>query len=520
MDYAGGDGTKIKSAGVFGERTVQSKFYQTKPVYAEKSEMGYQQIRQDLFATKKPAGAKYITQEFTRDRFAQEVTFDKEAVSKWVEKPLQSGKTAVIAKSERLDFKLKKSIGTKGLITDAKKLRYGEDIFGNRNFKPVGTWDTAANKVTTVEKTTKTIGGKVIKVSEYSKYQQSPFYKSYIKKLAKLEDLNRNWRTAPKMVGGPGVTQGPFTQYISQQDATTAAAIAKSNPEYYRTITTPGTQRILSSGEVIETPESIKIALTGRAEVLDKVLINTPKVEIKSSVVPQIKPILISQPALKPVLKPILESGLVLKPELKPALRPSLQPALRPELKPALKPVVRTVQKPALKPVLKPALQTQIQTQIETDIDTIDDGVIDDGGVITEPFIINPPKTEIPNVGFKSKEKLLEAFVVQVRRGGVFRTISKKPLPKGKALRLGSQRTLSTLAATFRLKRKGFTKERDVPFRLSSAFRRPRKAAEEKLTFIERKNLRIKRGTQEIPEILSIRGGKTGKRKKRRKSIW
>ena len=118
------------------------------------------------------------------------------------------------------------------------------------------------------------------------------------------------------------------------------------------------------------------------------------------------------------------------------------------------------------------------------------------------------------------KRKLggLLAYEVQVRREGVFKTISKKPLPFGKALKLGSERVTKTLAATFRLKPKGKTNEKDISFELGKGFRKPRSSSE-KLTFIEKKGMRLKKGTSELPEILSIRGGKKSG-KKRGKLKW
>jgi hypothetical protein len=111
--------------------------------------------------------------------------------------------------------------------------------------------------------------------------------------------------------------------------------------------------------------------------------------------------------------------------------------------------------------------------------------------------------------------KIKQAYEVQVRRGGKFRTISTRPLPKGKALELGAKRTITTLAATFRLKKKGVTREKDVPYTPSlKAFRAPKTG--EKLTYIERKPLRLKKGSGEIPEILGIRKQK-GRRKNR---LW
>ena len=155
-----------------------------------------------------------------------------------------------------------------------------------------------------------------------------------------------------------------------------------------------------------------------------------------------------------------------------------------------------------LQPQLKLRLQTTIKTPLKTPIRTTIPPFIPTLGEETSPFVRIMAK------------KIKRAFEVQVRREGKWKVISKKPLPKGLAMKLGAQRVTKTLAATFRLKAKGFTKKRDVPFKLSSLqFRLPK--SREKLTFVEIKTKRIKKGTAEIPEILKIR-----RTKGRRKNIW
>lgn len=113
--------------------------------------------------------------------------------------------------------------------------------------------------------------------------------------------------------------------------------------------------------------------------------------------------------------------------------------------------------------------------------------------------------------------KIKQAYEVRVRREGAFRTIAKG-LPKGKALKLGAGRVTQTLAATFKIVPKGFTTKTDVKFKPSKLrFRKPKSG--EKLTFVEIKTKRIKKGTAEIGEILKIRGSKPWKRGKKRKKL-
>lgn len=104
----------------------------------------------------------------------------------------------------------------------------------------------------------------------------------------------------------------------------------------------------------------------------------------------------------------------------------------------------------------------------------------------------------------KLVRRIKQAYEVQVRRGGKFVSISKKTLPLGKALKLGSEKVTKTLAATFKVVPKGATAESDIFYTPSPLqFRRPKSG--EKLTFIELKQLRIKKSSGEIPEILQIR---------------
>ena len=117
----------------------------------------------------------------------------------------------------------------------------------------------------------------------------------------------------------------------------------------------------------------------------------------------------------------------------------------------------------------------------------------------------------------KAKRVLEKAYEIQVRRGGKFTTLPGETLPLGQALRLGTKKTISTLAATFRLKEKGTTTKKDISFKVpGKSFRKPKSG--EALTFVERKQLRIKKGSGEIGEILGIRKRKprTSKKKRRR----
>jgi len=98
-------------------------------------------------------------------------------------------------------------------------------------------------------------------------------------------------------------------------------------------------------------------------------------------------------------------------------------------------------------------------------------------------------------------KKILQAFEVQVRRRGKFQTIAKG-LPKGKALKLGAEKTRRTLAATFRLVPKGVTIQPDILYKPSPLiFRAPKKKAEFPLTFIQLRGKRLSMKS-EVSEII------------------
>ena len=177
-------------------------------------------------------------------------------------------------------------------------------------------------------------------------------------------------------------------------------------------------------------------------------------------------------------------------------------------------PIQSSLQIPIQTPIQIP-IQTPIQIPIQTP-KQVPTKVPVKIPVISFPF---PPKSGggTPGKGITSK-KLKGAFEVLIKRGGKWKIISKKPLPKGKALKLGTERVTKTLAATFKIRRKGITTQRDVKFKPGIKFRKPKSG--EKLTFVERKQYRLKKGTSELPEILQIRGSKTKQKRSRRSGTW
>jgi hypothetical protein len=103
-----------------------------------------------------------------------------------------------------------------------------------------------------------------------------------------------------------------------------------------------------------------------------------------------------------------------------------------------------------------------------------------------------------------------KAYRVQIRRAGKFKDIGSR-LPYGRALRLGSERTRRTLAATFRLVREGTTRQQDIRFTPSRrVFRdyavKGKRPVKLDLTFIQRAKTRLETGG-ETSEIRAARSG-------------
>ena len=116
------------------------------------------------------------------------------------------------------------------------------------------------------------------------------------------------------------------------------------------------------------------------------------------------------------------------------------------------------------------------------------------------PF--NPPRIDIPEIPVetnkywrKKKEQLKplarlrsKAYQAQVRRYGKFFNVGM-PTTMSKALKLGSEKTQATLAATFRVVPTNVnTTDEDFTYKVNmNVFRPPKRATEQPLTFVQRK---------------------------------
>jgi len=125
---------------------------------------------------------------------------------------------------------------------------------------------------------------------------------------------------------------------------------------------------------------------------------------------------------------------------------------------------------------------------------------------VVKPITPKVPKTPIlPSFKFKpaptKKPTFQQAYVVQIKRRGKFRTIAQG-LPKSLAMQVGVERVSKTLGATFRLIPKGITKIKKAP-RISFPKYIKRKKRKP-LTFVEVPSARLK-SPQEVREIQMAR---------------
>ncbi len=110
---------------------------------------------------------------------------------------------------------------------------------------------------------------------------------------------------------------------------------------------------------------------------------------------------------------------------------------------------------------------------------------------------------------YATKEKLIEAFSVLIRSKGKVSEIGSN-LPIGKASKLGVERTKGSLAQTFALKSKGFTRDRDISYNVpSNLFTRP-KRAKTKIT----ENTWVERRGKTLTEGIEVRGLQQARRNK------
>jgi hypothetical protein len=139
------------------------------------------------------------------------------------------------------------------------------------------------------------------------------------------------------------------------------------------------------------------------------------------------------------------------------------------------------------------------------------------------PLIEKEPfrPTTVRGLPFREKRPMLKtpAFKVLVKRFGKYKLLAKG-LPKGKALRAGSEWAKKTLGVTFKLVPFGVTKMKDVPFRPTRfMFREYRKVKGKRiitpLEFRERRKFRLSM-KPEVKEIQLWRRTKVKKKKRRR----
>lgn len=221
-----------------------------------------------------------------------------------------------------------------------------------------------------------------------------------------------------------------------------------------------------------------------------------------------------TRPAQRPIQIPISKPAI--KSIQKPVIKPTLKPSLKPLLKPSLKPIQKQTQKPLLKPLIKlPTRPTPTPPIVPTTTTTPD-------------RTIRPPI--IPKLKTKPAPRLKQGFIVEERRGGVFRRVGKKVFTEEAGKVFGAERTLRTLGATFRLvptkERPTVTDGKALRTRAISRFReftiRRGRAVKTPLQFIQKRRgsggrLATIEERREI--IFEARRGKKKDKKMRKKSL-
>lgn len=182
----------------------------------------------------------------------------------------------------------------------------------------------------------------------------------------------------------------------------------------------------------------------------------------------------------------------------------------KPATKTITKPATKTISKPAIKTISKPLQKTSQKLVVVPITKTIQKTTITSIIPTPTPTFGTPrtPTRILPLFGFglkgKSTVSTPKQFAVQVRRGGVFKTIGIRQ-SLSKAFSLGRGRVDKTLAATFRIRA-----ARGISGGGISTGRKLRRKKGKPLTFIEKRKFRL----DTLGEIGEI--GKAKRRKKKR----
>jgi hypothetical protein len=299
-----------------------------------------------------------------------------------------------------------------------------------------------------------------------------------------------------------------------------------------------------------ETPSVLKkMVISKKAELIVEPLLKPkPRIETRFPPIPPLKEMVVKTVAglyvkemkipsrfVFPTIKeareekrvaPIREFEPIVKPEVKPEVKllPRLEVKPTRELAPVTKitPIIKTEVIPALKiipitkvtPIQKVTPITKVSPILKiTPIAKVTPIV---SPVPMAKFVMPPP---LPLIKKRRELKPTPAFRVELKRFGEFIPISKRPLPRGRALMLGAREARRTLGATFRLiPTERVTKLRDIPFRPSPLIFRGYKIKEGKK--VPLKDVYIQFAHKRLSKATEVREIMEAKKKAPKKKKW
>ena len=225
------EGTGLR---IITPRTVTTNYKKWVDYYGTNTpgDIGVKRATYELFKKETPKEAKGIGKYISKDIVVKDIYPKELSYARWVESPKASLYVSSgverrgmpqkfnfkqityepgmdVLKEPRLSFKTKTYTISKGDYYDKVRKPY-YDLYGERTGKNLlkDVYGKKKEVIFNSEPTLKTYGGKSIPISQYSKYQQSPFYKGYMKKLDKVEIIEK---VSPSYVGGAG---GPGSESV------------------------------------------------------------------------------------------------------------------------------------------------------------------------------------------------------------------------------------------------------------------------------------------------------------------
>ena len=166
---------------------------------------------------------------------------------------------------------------------------------------------------------------------------------------------------------------------------------------------------------------------------------------------------------MKPYTIPLIETKITQVPDLSVQLKPRISTKIVPEttvklastLTPALAPVLAPASAPALRPAMIPKVQPKVQLEIKPIIEQRMGFTITPTITPKLSIQILPPIIQLSPIKKKAVEKreyrMVEGWLPLIKRQGEYKPIITKPAPKHIAIRLGEQKVLETLAASFKV---------------------------------------------------------------------